>query len=214
MDSTDLFNIEAQLKLEKVFRILNKKVKAPTIQNKILPHEKIITEEEFDLLMNSVTPLMSTFIYWLYSTGMRIFELCNIELRDCRIERDTVYIKTLGKGQKERIVQAPLEVFNYVNDYFNGSVYLFEHSGKQYNKHYISDRFKVIGKRYLNRRLHPHMLRHSYVTNLLKDGVPAVAIAEMVGHSSTAITAIYSHVTANMEQIRKALNMKTYSIRQ
>jgi site-specific recombinase XerD len=213
LDNTEnMFNVEAQLKLGQVFRILNKKVKAPTIQDKIVKSEKIISKEEMSLLTNKgSSESVKAFMKFLWSSGLRVGEMVNVKLSDCKIELDTVYIKVLGKGQKERIAQVDIEPFNYARKVFKGSVYLFEHTSKPYTKRYIADRFKVVGERILNRRLHPHMFRHSYITNLRADGIDPTVIAELVGHSSTAITARYTHLTANMEDIRKATKFKDYS---
>jgi len=199
------------VKIKQLLSRLDKKIKLPKIQNKIVPHEKIITDDELDILMNNCTPLLKSFIWFLHSTGMRIGEVCNIKLSDCKTELFTVYIKTMGKGEKERTVSCPLEVFNYVKNHFNGSVYLFEHSGKQYDKRYITTRLSVVGKRYLNKRFHAHMLRHSYISKLVDGGLQPTIIAEMVGHSSTAITALYTHLTANIDQVKEAMNFKDYS---
>lgn len=213
LDNTDnMFNVEAQLKLGQVFRILNKKVKAPTIQDKIVKSEKIITHNEFDILMDKcASESVKAFMWFLWSSGCRVGEMVNIKLTDCNIELDTVYIKVLGKGQKERTVQIAIEPFNYAKKTFNGSVYLFEHTSKPYTKRYVADRFNVIGKRILNKRLHPHMFRHSFITNMIADKMDSTIVAELCGHSSTAITARYTHLTANMEDIRKALKFKDYS---
>lgn len=213
LDNTEnMFNVEAQLKLQQVFRILDKKVKAPTIQDKIVKSEKIISHDEMDLLMNKGTSeSVKAFMWFLWSSGLRVGEMVNIKLSACNIELDTVYIKVLGKGQKERTAQIAIEPFNYAKKVFQGSVYLFEHNGKQYTKRYVADRFRVIGQRILFRRVHPHMFRHSYITNLIAEKIDPTVVAELCGHSSTAITARYTHLTANMEEIRQALKFKDYS---
>lgn len=205
-NSDNMFNIEAQLKMQQIFRILNKKVKAPKVQDKIIKNEMIISKDEYTILKRECTSeSMKCFMSFLWSTGCRISEMTSIKLSDCKIENDKIFITVMGKGQKERTFPVSKEIYQEAINIFNGSVYLFEHSKKPFTSGYISKRFKVISNRILGRTCNPHMYRHSFITNMVVAKIPSKAISEHVGHSASEITNRYTHVTASIEDIEKAL---------
>ena len=137
----------------------------------------------------------------LYATGVRVSELVNIKITD--ISGRT--IKVLGKGNKERIVRFGEyceEILNmYLNDghyKLNGSSqYLFlNSSGEQLTDRgvrYLLD--KIISKTTLEKKISPHMLRHSFATHLLNEGCDILTVQELLGHESLTATSIYTHIT-------------------
>lgn len=140
----------------------------------------------------------------LYATGVRVSELVNIKIGDIT----GMEIKVLGKGSKERIVQfgdyakEALELY-LENGYralnVKNSDYLFLNSngGKLTTRgiRYILD--KVIVKTSINKKISPHMLRHSFATHLLNEGCDILSVQELLGHESLSTTAIYTHVTTD-----------------
>ena len=135
----------------------------------------------------------------LYATGVRVSELVNIKISD--ISDHT--IKILGKGNKERIVRYGdycaeiLELYlkdghRRLNDQ---SEYLFlNNNGGQLTDRgvrYLLD--KIIEKTTIEKKISPHMLRHSFATHLLNEGCDILTVQELLGHES--LTAIYTHVT-------------------
>lgn len=138
----------------------------------------------------------------LYATGVRVSELVNIKVKD--ISSDNT-IKILGKGNKERIVRFGdycSEILKmYLNDghyKLNGSSqYLFlNNNGEQLTDRgvrYLLD--KIISKTTIEKKISPHMIRHSFATHLLNEGCDILTVQELLGHESLTATSIYTHVT-------------------
>ncbi len=139
-------------------------------------------------------------ILLFYSTGIRLSELLQIQLKDFDINKQELHV--IGKGQKERVVI----INNYVIDalenllqYWKISDYVFLN---MQNK-----RLTPQGVRYiLNglvkenatvQKISPHMLRHSFATELLNSGMDIRLVQELLGHESIASTQVYTHVSKN-----------------
>ena len=146
----------------------------------------------------------------LYATGVRVSELVNIKLKDIDIYNDSIKIR--GKGNKERIVffgsfcKSALEI--YLDEGRKeldkkGSIYLF--LNKFGNK--LSDRMirnildDLILKAGVEKHVHPHMIRHTFATDMLNSGADLMTVKELLGHESINTTSIYTHVSN--EQIRR-----------
>lgn len=144
----------------------------------------------------------------LFSTGMRISELCNLKHSDIDLHDATIRI--YGKGSKERIIQIGNEdVVKLLKKYeaeflteIHKSGYFFTNT----NSLPISDQAvrRMINK-YCNLAaidLHitPHMFRHTFATCLLEADVDIRYIQEMLGHSSITVTEIYTHVTLSKQK--------------
>lgn len=138
----------------------------------------------------------------LYATGVRVSELVNIKVSDINGEE----IKVLGKGNKERIVEfgdyaeSILEL--YLNEGYKSlnvkkSEYLFLNSrgGKLTTRgvRYILD--NIINKTTIDKKISPHMLRHTFATHLLNEGCDLLTVQELLGHESLTATSIYTHIT-------------------
>ena len=141
----------------------------------------------------------------LYSSGLRISELINLELKS--IDFDDCVIKVFGKGSKERIVPMNDYAINALEEYIdnyrslmvkkeiNNYVFLNNH-GKIMTRQGV---FKMIKKECLikgiNKNISPHTLRHTFATHLLQNGADLRIIQELLGHSDISTTQIYTHVT-------------------
>lgn len=150
----------------------------------------------------------------LYATGIRVSELVNIKIKDINFYDNT--IKILGKGSKERIVIYGSFCANALDRYLNDgrqkllkidTDYLF--LNKDGNK--ITERAirkilnKIIEKAALDIHISPHMLRHTFATDMLNNGADLVSVKELLGHESLNTTSIYTHVS--QEQIKKVYEM-------
>ena len=179
-------------------------------QEKKLP--KILYPKELETLMNIPnlnTPLGlrdSLILELLYSTGVRVSELVNIRLKD--INFNTKEINILGKGSKERIV-----LFGKTCEY-KLKEYLSKGRDKLYNLKYSSD-YLLLSKtgRKINPRevrnvlddivaasglkihISPHVLRHTFATDMLNNGADLRSVQELLGHESLSTTTIYTHLT-------------------
>ena len=138
----------------------------------------------------------------LYATGVRVSELVNIKTNDIMDEQ----IKILGKGNKERIVRFGDYAKKYLEMYLefgykklnkNNLEYLFinNNGGKLTTRgvRYILD--KIIKKTSIDKKISPHMLRHSFATHLLNEGCDILTVQELLGHESLSATSIYTHIT-------------------
>ena len=151
----------------------------------------------------------------LYSTGMRVSELCTLPIKsvlfnknnNAKINNDNYqFIIIKGKGQKERIVPLRAQVLPLLQKYINltlkkGQKYLFQSYGK--NQHIdrrsIGNIIKTAAlKAGLNPTyISPHTMRHSFATHLLQKGFDIREIQELLGHASIDTTTIYAKLNHN-----------------
>jgi len=170
---------------------LAKQIKAPKV-DKRLP--KFITYDELNkLLENAENYRDKLIIKFLFYTGVRVSELVKIKKNDIIFEEG--FVKVYGKGGKERIVPIPKELLSELKDYINkiNTENIFPLSSRQVER-IIKNIAKKAG---INKKVTPHVLRHSLATTLLSKGVDIRYIQEILGHSSLNITQIYTHVVPN-----------------
>ncbi|MGN0973434.1 MAG: tyrosine recombinase XerC [Bacilli bacterium] len=140
----------------------------------------------------------------LYATGVRVSELVNIKMNDINHTNRT--IKILGKGSKERIVSYGEYCEDALNLYLKdgreklnnkNNEYLFlNNQGNQLTTRgvrYILD--QIIKKTSIDKKISPHMLRHTFATHLLNEGCDLLAVQELLGHDSISATQVYTHIT-------------------
>lgn len=143
----------------------------------------------------------------LLSTGLRISELCHIQIKNINISNQTLHI--LGKGKKERIIflgdeTTFLLLKSYLSKYCNDSdSYLF--SGKNSQQPLTEQSVRLFLKssqKHINLHLNitPHMFRHSFATMLLDNDVDIRYIQHILGHSSISTTQIYTHVSQSKQR--------------
>jgi integrase/recombinase XerD len=177
---------------------LAKQIKAPKV-DKRLP--KFITYDELNkLLENAENYRDKLIIKFLFYTGVRVSELIKIKKNDIIFEEG--FVKVYGKGGKERIVPIPKELLNELKDYVNkiNTENIFPLSSRQVER-IIKNIARKAG---INKKVTPHVLRHSLATTLLSKGVDIRYIQEILGHSSLNITQIYTHVVPN--QLKEIYN--------
>ena len=139
-----------------------------------------------------------------YSTGMRLSELINLKERQVDFSRKQ--LKILGKGNKERIIPAGVELLEVIKEYINEKRKAFDKSddvllvspkGKKLYPKYaynlvrsiLTDEIKTLDKK------SPHVLRHTFATHLMNNGANLDAVKELLGHASLASTQVYTHNT-------------------
>ena len=149
----------------------------------------------------------------LYATGVRVSELVNIKIKDIDLSDRT--IKILGKGRKERMVVFGHNAKNALDDYiFNGRgelnkkdseyVFLNKDGGRLSTRYVRKILDETIIKASILHHVSPHMLRHTFATEMLNNGADLVSVKDLLGHESLNTTSIYTHVTDEM--IRKVYN--------
>ncbi len=138
----------------------------------------------------------------LYSSGLRVSELCGIGIHD--VNDDTV--RVFGKGSKERIVplgSKALEAIEFyllhVRDGYDSETQkaLFvNQKGKPLDRTLVWRMIKEYGKKAgITKNISPHTLRHSFATHLLDNGAELRVIQEMLGHASISSTDRYTHIS-------------------
>ena len=147
-------------------------------------------------------------IEMLYSTGMRVSELCGLPLKAVLVSKkdavdDYKFITIRGKGQKERIVPLRKNVVLELQKYINltakkGQKYLFENdkNGAPITRRMVGIILKqaAILAGLNPEKVSPHKIRHSFATHLLQKGLDIREIQELLGHSSIDTTAIYAKI--------------------
>ena len=154
-------------------------------------------------------------IFLLYETGARVSELINMRIRDFHISRP-YYIKILGKGNKERLVPLSEPVVHEFKNYLESSrlknkptdSLLFTNNRHEkltraginhiLNKYVSLASDKVITLK--QKRVTPHVLRHSKAMHLLQNGVNLVYIRDFLGHTSIQTTEIYARASSKLKQ--------------
>lgn len=140
----------------------------------------------------------------LYATGLRVSELVGLRMSDVR--SDEGFLKTVGKGSKERIVPVGDEAAKWVGQYLRegrpklvkkrDGPWLFLNSrGQRLSRVGFWKALKAYGRKAgIRGPLSPHVLRHSFATHLLDRGADLRAIQTMLGHADLSTTQIYTHV--------------------
>ncbi len=138
----------------------------------------------------------------LYSLGLRISELCSLEIKNISNE----WVRVVGKGSKTRDVPLLGNVKKLLDEYIKNASpkkYLFEKKGKKLSENILRYNINNIFKR-VGLKVTPHQLRHSYATELLNQNAPISDVSELLGHSSIATTQIYT-------KLGSALKMQNYA---
>lgn len=166
---------------------------------KLLP--KVISKEEILRMINSIeNKKHKLVISLLYSSGMRLSELVNLKREDIQSTRNIIIIRA-GKGQKDRATILSKKVKNQLVEYLIENdfktKYLFEgRNSSKYTKKSVEAIVKKASS-IINIHVTPHMLRHSFATHLLENGVDIRYIQKLLGHSNLETTSIYTHVASN-----------------
>jgi integrase/recombinase XerD len=136
----------------------------------------------------------------IYSAGLRRSELINLKIKDLNFDRKTLNIRA-AKGARDRISLLPESITEEIKDYireYKPTVFLFESTrpGIPYSASSICKLMKrSVKATNINPDATPHSLRHSFATHLLENGTDLRYIQQLLGHSSSKTTEIYTHVT-------------------
>jgi len=137
----------------------------------------------------------------LYQTGMRRAEL--LALKEQQIEWSLHHLRVLGKGNKERLIPISQHLESQMQAYINEKKRLFENPNTAFfilengQNLYAGYVYRLV-KKHLSattslKKKSPHVMRHTFATQLLNNGANLQAIKDLLGHSSLASTQIYTH---------------------
>jgi integrase/recombinase XerD len=177
-------------------------------QWKSLP--KYLNSNEIDRLLEAPDPDKPTgirdraMLSLLYATGLRVTELCRLEISD--LDADLGVLRVLGKGGKQRLVPVGGHALKAVAAYLEvarpallrgrSNRFLFVTArGKILTRQGFWKSLGAYGvKAGVCRRISPHVVRHSFATHLLEGGADLRSVQTMLGHADIATTQIYTHV--------------------
>ncbi|NSL02625.1 tyrosine-type recombinase/integrase [Blautia glucerasea] len=206
---------EEELVEQKPFR----KIKVKFKETIILP--RIIPREEIEQLLNYIYASISSFsgiqykhtlrdaavIEVFFATGARVYEISNIRAEN--INLNSGLIRIMGKGRKERYIQiSNTAVLDILRKYYEENEPEIKKSGYFFinnrGKRYTEQSIRLMLKKYtlkagIQRKITPHMFRHSFATYLIEEGVDVSCVQQILGHSSIKTTQIYIHVAAKKQ---------------
>ncbi len=170
------------LSIEEVDNLLNIEIKSP-----------------YDIRTKAMLEIM-------YSSGLRVSELVNLELSDIDVYNDTILIN--GKGSKERIVPIGDVAKKYLHDYLEIRNSLIKRKNGNPNKLFLNNHGlpitrngfnfllnNILKEKGIKKKVTPHTLRHSFATHMLDNGADLRTIQELLGHSDIVTTRIYTHIS-------------------
>ena len=190
------------------------------------PLPKVLSEKETMILIDSSykdkSPRgirLSVMLEIMYVTGIRVSELVSLKVSSFKDDYKSILVS--GKGNKDRYlpltenIQKTILMNLNIRQYFLkdhpiDSGFLFPSNSKE--KHLTRNRFFQVLRSFTqsinfsNKKISPHMIRHSFATHLLNRGADLRVIQASLGHSDISTTQIYTHV--NSERMKKVLEKK------
>lgn len=162
--------------------------------------KETISDENIEKMRDSCTELRDVAIIdLLYSTGMRVGELVNLNIQDLNLEQRECVV--YGKGDKERRVyfdaKAKLHLREYINSRTDGGDALFVSLSAPHNRLRISGvemRLRALGRKLNLPRIHPHKFRRTMATRAIDKGMPIEQVQKILGHSQIDTTLRYAIV--------------------
>ncbi|AKA70850.1 tyrosine-type recombinase/integrase [Clostridium scatologenes] len=172
-----------------------------------------LSMEEARTLIDSIEhPIVKTVAQTLFYTGLRISECLNLKVEDVDIKNKIIHVLN-GKGSKNRNIPINIHLLSILQSYVetydcstkNNYFFATEKSGSlsaAYVNRILNDTAKNLG---WEKHISAHILRHSFASNLIKNGVNLVYVQKLLGHSNLKVTSIYTH--ANFDDLNKCINV-------
>ncbi len=183
-------------------------IEAPKIGRKL---PDTISTQEIDLIISQIDlshpqgERNRTMLELLYSCGLRVSELINLQLSDLFFKEG--FIRVIGKGNKQRFIPINTSTIKYINTYINEvrvhistqkdfeDTLFLNRRGKKLSRNMVFMIIKdLVHKAGIDKKVSPHTFRHSFASHLLENGADLLSIQQMLGHESITTTEIYVHV--------------------
>ncbi|GMU07772.1 MULTISPECIES: tyrosine recombinase XerC [Corallococcus] len=193
---------------------LVKSPKLPKSLPKVLPVEEVFAILDMPDVSTVLGLRDKAILEMLYGGGLRISELCGLDLLG--VERSSRIVRVMGKGSKERLVPLNAKAIQSLEAYLarRGELLATVHDAQDPDALFLNFRGgrltprsiarhldAYVLKLALARKVSPHAMRHSFATHLLGGGADIRSIQELLGHASLSTTQKYTHVT--FEQLQE-----------
>jgi len=171
----------------------------------------VLSKEEVGAMIKATENLKhKSLIALIYSCGLRRSEAINLKLEDIDSKRMLIKIKG-AKGKKDRYVQLSESLLKLIRDYYKEErpmIFLYEgQKGEKYSATSIYNDIKLAAtKAGIKKRVYPHILRHSFATHNIEQGIDIRYIQEWLGHESIKTTELYTHVANNNFRFKNLLD--------
>ncbi|WP_244994590.1 tyrosine-type recombinase/integrase [Flammeovirga yaeyamensis] len=164
----------------------------------------VLSIEEIKSIFSNINNLKhKAILMTIYSAGLRIGELIDLEIKDIDSKRMLIRVVE-GKGNKDRntlLSEKNLQILRTYFKEYKPKKYLFEgeKEGNKYSRTSIAKILKrAVLKSKIQKRVTVHTLRHTFATHLLENGVDLRYIQSLLGHNSAMTTQIYTHVSTKI----------------
>ena len=165
----------------------------------------VLSQAEIKRLLDSTqNPKHRLILMIIYAAGLRISEVTRLRIHDLHKDTKRIFVKC-SKGKKDRYSLLSDKVLEALDNYmatYTPRYWLFEgQDGGQYATRSIQAIYRqAVDKAQVNPFTTVHTLRHSFATHLLENGMDIRYIQQLLGHSSTKTTEIYTHITHKAAQ--------------
>ena len=171
----------------------------------------VLSKEEVRRLLGSIKNWKHRLmIEFLYSSGLRVSELLNMKVHDLELDKGFGYVRN-GKGGKDRlfilskIVREKIKNLIELENLEEKDFLFQSNRGKRYSTRTVQQIIKRASKlSKINKKVHPHTLRHSFATHLIENGYSLAQVQALLGHKSPETTLIYTHISSP-----KLINVKS-----
>jgi len=164
--------------------------------------EVLKEDEVLKLFQYTFNPHHRIMFMLMYYCGLRVSEVLSLRQSDIDLKEGLLKVVS-GKGGKDRLVPVPRPLLSPYKEYvrlFKPDNHLFS-----YTRQTVFQAIKRVGKKIGRPKIHPHTLRHSYATHILKESNNLKLVQDLLGHSSISTTQIYTHIdtTAKQKNIKR-----------
>lgn len=182
-----------------------KKIKPMKTENRM---REALTPEELELLRDSCKTLRErAIVEFFYTTACRLDEVVKVNKHD--IDWQDLSLKVIGKGNKERLVyineKAKVHIRKYLMSRLDDVDALFVTERRPIRRlghRSIQRIFGKLGERAgIGRKVHPHLLRHTTATDMLRNGASLSEVQHYLGHEDPSTTMIYTKVSSELVKI-------------